>query len=447
MSTARTIGSASGTGTRARGGDQPRRDLADPRRVRRVRRRIDEARRRVRQLARAGGSAITWTGWFVVACTVTATLAGLCFDWIEAWTVAVLGIALLLVAAPFLVGSRSYRTGIELSRASVVVGGEVRASVRVENTSSRPQLPAVAELPVGDALREVPIPLLGRRETAVLPVAVPTHRRGVIPVGPLTVARRDPLGLLRREVTWRERHLVHVRPRTARLPPNAAGLVRELEGTPSRRLTDADLSFHAVREYAPGDALRHVHWRSTAKTGALMVRQYEESQTARVAVLFDARPDEYGSPAEFELGVEVAASVSVQAVRESRERLVVSAWTPPGVRPGLRGLDELPSRDAARLLDAWAEIEPVGHGARLETLARALADAGRTLSVVTVVSGSAVGLARIRRVATAFSPGVGVLAVRCELLAEPEMHRFGSLRVCTVGALDDLPGLLALSRP
>ncbi|MFC7766284.1 DUF58 domain-containing protein [Leucobacter soli] len=71
-----------------------------------------------------------------------------------------------------------------------------------------------------------------------------------------------------------------------------------------------------MREYAHGDALRHVHWKSTAKTGTLMVRQFEESQTARVAVLFDALREEYASDDEFELGVSVAASLSVQAVRE-----------------------------------------------------------------------------------------------------------------------------------
>ena len=41
----------------------------------------------------------------------------------------------------------------------------------------------------------------------------------------------------------------------------------------------------ALREYQPGDDLRHVHWKSTAKTGRLMVRQYEESRRSRMAVV------------------------------------------------------------------------------------------------------------------------------------------------------------------
>ncbi|MFC6236187.1 DUF58 domain-containing protein, partial [Leucobacter soli] len=240
---------------------------------------------------------------------------------------------------------------------------------------------------------------------------------GVIRVGPLTLARQDPLGLLRREVTWRDRHLLHVHPPTAALPPHSAGLVRDLEGRPSRRLTEADLSFHAVREYAHGDALRHVHWKSTAKTGTLMVRQFEESQTARVAVLFDALREEYASDDEFELGVSVAASLSVQAVREGRERFVASAWAPGRIRPSIDGLEELPSRDPVELLDAWAELGSTEEGLPFEVLARSLADSGRPLSIVALITGSRPDMLRLRRASAAFPPDVQVLAVRCEWLA------------------------------
>src|SRR5699024_186847 len=159
----------------------------------------------------------------------------------------------------------------------------------------------VAELPVGPALREVTIPFVGPGASLELPLTIPTPTRGVIRIGPLTISRQDPIGLVRREVTWPEKHLVHVHPETAALPPHTAVLVRYLERAAGSGLTDADLSFEAVGEYAPGDAVRHVHWKSSAKTGTLMVRQSEESQTARVAVLFDARREEYHSDEEFEL--------------------------------------------------------------------------------------------------------------------------------------------------
>lgn len=418
------------------------------------------------------------TGWYVATVVIAGVILGAVWGWVEAWFLAILGAVLLMVALPFLFGTRAYRMQIKLGSGAVVAGDDLRAELEVVNTSARPQLPAVAELTISavhahggvnvsspgtlgssalaerepangrdgyspredesaTALLEVAIPLLGRHQVVSLPASVPTGGRGVLRVGPTTVTRRDPLGLLRRELSWRERHLVHVHPRTVTLPSQTAGLVRDLEGQASRRLTDSDLSFHAVREYVPGDAVRHVHWKATAKTGTLMVRQFEESQAARMAVLFDARPEEYSSREAFELGVSVAASLSVQAVRTSREHFIAASQ-----RGRVANFVELPSRNTSQLLDAWAEVERAPDGPRLETVAHSLAAANHTLSVVVLVTGSMPELSRIRRAAIAFPPDVRVLAVRCELLGEPRVQRIDPLTLCTVGALEDLPGLM-----
>ncbi len=415
----------------------------------------------IRSLLRA----VMPTGWYVVVVVIVGVILGAVSGWIEAWFLATLGAVLLLVALPFLFGTRAYRIRIKLGSGSVVAGEALRAEIEVVNTAARPQLPAIAELAItavhehggvsvsdlasgqeinaaredetATAILEVAIPLLGRHQEVNLPASVPTGGRGVLRVGPTTVTRRDPLGLLRRELSWRERHLVHVHPRTVALPSQTAGMVRDLEGQASRRLTDSDLSFHAVREYVPGDAVRHVHWKATAKTGTLMVRQFEESQAARMAVLFDARPEEYVSSEAFELGVSVAASLSVQAVRTSRENFVAASR-----RGRVSNFAELPSRNVNRLLDAWAEVERATDGPRLEAIAHSLAASNRKLSVVVLVTGSGPELSRIRRAAIAFPPDVRVLAVRCELFGEPRVQRIDPLTVCTVGALEDLPGLM-----
>jgi len=398
--------------------------------------------RRLNRRVQAVTRAVTPLGWFMLSLAVLCAVVGATAVWIEAWFVASAAALLLLIALPFLIGSRAYRTTLEVSRESVVAGGEVHLRIEVENTVARPQLPAVIELPVGNALRELTVPLLGPHQQTTLPVTVPTERRGVITVGPLTVARQDPLGLLRREMTWRDVHRVHVHPKTVLLPPNSAGLVRDLEGKSSTRLTDSDLSFHAVREYVPGDAMRHIHWKSTAKTGQLMVRQYEESQTARLAVLFDARRAEYASDEEFELGVSLAASVSLQAVREGRERFVASGWIPGRVRPSIDGLEELPARDPKQLLDSWAELQQAADAPEIEMLARSLAHSARDLSIVVLVTGSQPDLARLRRAAISFAPDVRVLALRAEMLAEPSAQRIDSLTVGTLGTLSDLPQMM-----
>lgn len=159
--------------------------------------------------------------------------------------------------------------------------------------------------------------------------------------------------------------------------------------------------------------------------------------------LFDAVRAGYASGEEFELGVSVAASLSLQAVREGRERFVASQWSLGRVRPSVDGLEELPAQTSTMLLDAWAELAHADEEARpIDELTRQLARSRRPLSVVFAVTGSGASAARLQRAATAFDPGVVVVAIRCELLADPHARRADACTVLTVGMLSDLPRLL-----
>jgi len=397
--------------------------------------------------SRSAFRVITPTGWYVVGVSVMGLLAALLWNWVEAWFIAGIGLSVLIFALPFLFGVRNYEIRVEAEGEQVVAGDHAAVTVLVENRSPRSQLPTVAELSVrttrsrdGDetlALMEVALPQIAGHGVVEIPIEVPARDRGILALGPLTLTRRDPLGLLRREVSWRSQRLIHVHPKTVPLPPNSAGLIRDLEGQASRRLTDSDLSFHAIREYVPGDAVRHIHWKATAKAGGLMVRQFEESQAARIALLFDARADEYAGADEFELAVSVAASLSHQAVRSGREHLVVAS------RQGVRSAPtELPTHHTRELMDAWSELERASDAPRFEELSRSVAAREPGLSLVVLVTGSRPELQRIRRAAIAFPAEVRVLAVRCEELADPRAQRIDPLMLLSVGALGDLPGLM-----
>lgn len=429
-------------GTSTRGGETTRGQARPATPARRVKRWWRSNRKRLRRVWRHTRETVTPAGAFVIGMAVLSGVLAATLDWVEAWFVCAVFIVLLLVGLPFLFGSRAYLIRLTVDRLRVVVGGSVSLSVEVENANARPALPASAELPVGEALREISVPFIGPRGSVSLPVEVEAASRGVIEVGPVTLARQDPLGLVRREVTWRDLHRIHVHPRTVYLPPGSAGLVKDLEGASSRRLTDSDLDFHAVREYVPGDALRHVHWKSTAKTGTIMVRQYEESQTARAAILFDADRAGYASDAEYELAVSAAASLGLQSVREGRERFIASQWVPGRLRPAIDGLEELPSQTAAQLLDAWSELEPAEEAMPIERLARGLAESRRPLSVVSIITGSLPDPARLRRAAVSFPEDVRVQLFRCEQLAEPTARLVDACTLFTLGTLGDLPQLM-----
>ncbi|WP_316315849.1 DUF58 domain-containing protein, partial [Clavibacter michiganensis] len=150
-------------------------------------------------------------------------------------------------------------------------------------------------------------------------VVVPTHRRGIITVGPARTVRGDPLGILKREGTWDDVHTLYIHPVTTTLRSTTTGYIRDLEGSASRTVVDADFSFHAIRPYVVGDSQRQIHWKSTAKTGTLMVRQYEETRRSRMVIALAVGDDEYASDEEFELAVSAAASLGIRGIRDGRD--------------------------------------------------------------------------------------------------------------------------------
>ncbi|MFF2371917.1 DUF58 domain-containing protein [Agromyces sp. NPDC058110] len=389
-------------------------------------------------------------GLVLAAVALGGVLAGAAFGWFEAWVVAAMAASLLLACVPFLLGAHDYRVRLDLDRDRVVAGSEIRGTLVLVNRGSRASMPSVVDIPVGRGLVEVHVPMLRGGGQHAERLVIAAQRRGVIDVGPMTVSRGDPLRVLRREMRWPEVQRVHVHPVTVALPPSSAGLVRDLEGAPSTDLVDADLSFHAVREYVPGDSQRHVHWKSTARTGRLMVRQYEESRHARIAVLLDLDLDGYSGDDEFEVAVSAAASLGVQGVREGRDVLVgVSSELDTADRGAVQAMRSLQTATPRSLLDAVAGLQGAsasGAGARvirLESVAALVSKSFGDLSIAFLVTGSQVPLERLRRAAITLPQGITVVAVRCEPEAEPTVRRSRELAVLTLGRLDDLAQLLA----
>ena len=119
---------------------------------------------------------------------------------------------------------------------------------------------------------------------------LPAMPRGVYVVGPVTYEKTDPVGLVARRFATGTSVELLVAPRVTDLSLFAGGLTNDLDGATSQQLSMSDLAFHALREYVPGDDLRHVHWRSSAKAGELLVRQYHETRRGHVTVLVDGSP-------------------------------------------------------------------------------------------------------------------------------------------------------------
>jgi uncharacterized protein (DUF58 family) len=377
---------------------------------------------------------ITTLGWAALAAGSALLLLAVWGGWVE---FAVAGVALLAavaVALLFSIGRSRYRVEIDLRTRRVVVGAPASGRIVVSSTASRPMLASRLELPIGADVGRLAIPALKPGERHEELFVVPTQRRAVISVGPARSVRGDAFGLVRREVRWTDPQVLYVHPRTTSLTGAVAGFFKDLEGQPTDDLSNDDVSFHALRGYVPGDDRRYIHWRTSARSGALMVRQFEETRRSRVGVALSTDASEYADADEFELAVESGASVAVQAAKESRELTLVAgpATVPVGtVRRSLDqlagiGLDDQPPRSAAA-------------GAGIGATARRVAEVASDVSIVFLLCGSVPSPAQIRQAGAALPLGVQVVAVRAVPGVVPTVRRLSGITVVTVGSLDKLP--------
>lgn len=386
---------------------------------------------------------VTPVGWLAIAGALVLLPLGLALGWMEFIVAGLMAVTVLVIAIPFLAGSLAYQVGFTLPVERVVAGSEVVGTLTVSNTSRRIELPSRIDVPVGSGLTDVWVPLLRPGHTHGEELIVPAYRRGIIDIGPVTTVRTDPLGTLKREAAWAEVHRLFVHPKTVTVPSTSSGFVRDLEGTPSRDVVAEDISFHQIREYQPGDGRRHVHWKSTAKTGRLMVRQFEETRRARLAIVLGMRDDEFATDDEYELAVSVTGSLGVRAVRDGRQLAVVASDQILDVaKRSVRAIRSLSVMTPTALLDDLSTVERSSAAMEFEAVCGLATKAMTDLSIVFVVCGSSTGRERLAQLPLRFDPGVQVVAVVADPAARPSYRRLGEVGVLTIAVLDDFRMLL-----
>jgi uncharacterized protein (DUF58 family) len=395
-------------------------------------------------LAVRAAAVVTPLGWTVIAAIPVALVAGYGVGWVELVALGYAAVVLVAVAVVYLVGRTTVDVSLEVAHDRVVVGQTATGLVRVRNPGTRRSLGITVEVPVAHGLAELAVPGLARDARWVQEFRIPTARRGVVGVGPARTVRADPIGLVRRELVWTEVVELVVHPRTIGIPSMSAGLVHDLEGSPARDLTSADIAFHALRDYQPGDERRNIHWKSTAKTGTYMVRQFEQTRRSHLVIALSLSSADFASAAEFEMAVSVVGSLGSRAIREIREvSVVVGERTPEfAVRPVI-AVRSLSTRSRSRLLDELAVVDPAETSIAIADIARVAGARMSGVSVAFLVCGSSTTAAELRAASTTFPTGVEVVAVVCDPDAPPRLRSSPGLSVLTIGYLDDLPKALA----
>jgi uncharacterized protein (DUF58 family) len=254
----------------------------------------------------------TASGKIVAASAVAALIAGAVLRYPEVIAIGVACLAALLMATLWIAIKPNVVAVREIAPSRVTEGEPAQARLTLTNRGSHWCPPFLADEVVGRRTVAVALPSLAPGQTHTAIYELPTDRRGVYDVGPLTIGQTDPFRLLRAGRSFSSTSRLWVYPRVHRITALPNGTARDIEGPTSSSAPQGGVAFHAIREMVWGDDFRLVHWLSTARTGTLHVRQMVVPDEPRILVVLDTSTEPYDDTS-FEDAVRVAASLAAAA--------------------------------------------------------------------------------------------------------------------------------------
>ena len=319
---------------------------------------------------------LTTTGWGVAVGSMALIVLGRLLGIFELFLVGAGGAA-LVIAAVIRVATVRLRVEVtrELQPARVHAGTPSRVELQVRNRGGLRTPVLALRDPVGRGrTARVVLAPLGRDETVRAAYRLPTERRGLLRVGPMGIEVTDPFGLasvtsqgagITELTVWPAVHDVAPLPHTTGDDPLAGA------DHPNNVSAQGD-DFYALRPYVVGDDLRRVHWKSSARSDDLMVRQDEMPWQGRATVILDSRRGAH-SDESFERAVSAAASVILACVRR---RFLVRLVTTSGddtqygaggthVEGILERLSTIELTEEGRLLAVLIALRRAGSGGAL----------------------------------------------------------------------------------
>ncbi len=342
---------------------------------------------------RAGGTAGIKSLVITVATAflfVVAVLLDLQYLYLMAVALAVLPLCSYGLAAFFATRFSAARlhptTAPEGRRLSVTLevesrGGLPQSAIKVADIIPEALLPVSA----ADGSRDAPLPLdewdgaTGCRTYGLEP-----EKRGVYTLGPVRIETTDPLGLFTfgASLPVITEIVVHPEPipaRDAAIGGEGTYGVRERDGKTRR---GDGMDFHGVREYREGDALRRIHWPTSARTGKLAVVEFERAYQQDIVIGLDlAKGTEVGQGREttLEYAVKVAATLADRTLRAGGGVTLITQNARVTVHP--RESD--PEAARFRLFDLLARVRADAENSLGDALRAARLEGGTHYAILT----------------------------------------------------------------
>lgn len=259
---------------------------------------------------------------------------------------------------------RKIDCSIQLETDRVEVGQRLGVRVRLDNDALFP-LPWVE---VDDATPQhlvktdmpqqaTSVPLLGSR---LIQFHVTAKRRGHYPVGPIRVHMGDAFGFFQAVREYTSLRRITVYPRVHAIEGLPVPLSQPFGPVRTRERAFEDPSNQAeIRQYRPGDNPRHIHWKTSARMGELMTREYELNASTQV-ILFPDLSEEVqvsnGDLSTEETIVEITASLAHLGLRRKIEVGMVAYGQERYQIGSGRG-----QRAFQQALEVLARVEATGH--------------------------------------------------------------------------------------
>ncbi len=147
-------------------------------------------------------------------------------------------------------------------------------------------------------------------------------QRGEYRLGPLQVSTRFPLGLIKRSFRYRLPQTIIVHPRLGKLTRAwRENSQRSFQGgiSVAQQVGVVEAEFHGLREYRSGDSKNWIHWKTTARRGEPIVRQFEQQRNLDMVIVLDLWIPQYPRLQDLET-VEIAVSFAATLLSTQAKR-------------------------------------------------------------------------------------------------------------------------------